>query len=342
MDVHGLLWHFRGLRWRLTLSYTLVTVLAVLALEVMVFAAFVRPGLGPVRRILNGQVIHAGLLIDAIVLTLVSAAMGTLFGYAWTHWLTGRLRLLADAVDAWGRGDLDVVARDASDDEIGRLARRLNHMAKQLRTLLETRQELAIVEERQRLARDLHDAVKQQVFATAMQLGAARAVVETDPAVADELLAEAERLVNQAQQELTYLLRELRPAALTGKGLSAALADAVDDWSRRTKVSAELRVQGERATPLAVEQALFRVAQEALANVDRHSGATKVDVRLSWAENTLTLAVSDNGNGFDVGRADGRGLGLSSMRERVEAIGGVLRVDSAPHGTQLEASANLH
>lgn len=290
----------------------------------------------------NAMRIASGMLVSAVVLTVIFGLMGTLFGYAWTHWLTRRLRVLADAVDAWGRGDLDVMARDASDDEIGQLSRRLNQMAEQLRALLETRQELAVVEERQRLARDLHDAVKQQVFATAMQLGAAREVLESDPVAAGELLAEAERLVNEAQQELTNLLRELRPAALTDKGLAAALADAVDDWSRRTKIAAELRVQGERATPLAVEQALFRVAQEALANVNRHSGATKVEVRLAWAGDALTLAVSDNGNGFDVGRADGRGLGLSSMRERVEAIGGVLRVDSAPHGTQLEARVSLH
>jgi len=234
-----------------------------------------------------------------------------------------------------------VVVRDASDDEIGQLARRLNRMAEQLQILLETRRELAIVEERQRLARDLHDAVKQQVFATAMQLGAVQAVIDTDPRAARDILAEAGQLVNQAQQELAILIHELRPAALTDKGLTMALSAAVDDWSRRTRIAAEVRVQGERATPLAVEHALFRVAQEALANVVRHSGATTVDVRLAWDPGGLTLAITDNGRGFDVQRVDGKGLGLSSMRERIEAIGGTLSVGSTSRGTRLEARVTL-
>jgi NarL family two-component system sensor histidine kinase LiaS len=279
----------------------------------------------------------SGFLLGAIVLTVVFGALGTLFGYAWVRWLTGRLRVLTDAVEAWGRGDLDVVARDASDDEIGRLARQLNSMAEQLRGLLEARQALAIVEERQRLARDLHDAVKQQVFATAMQVGAARALLDRDAGAAKEHLVEAERLATDAQQELTALIRELRPAALVDKGLVGALGDWVRDWSRQTKIAAEVRAQGTRATPLAIEQAIFRVAQEALANVAKHSGATAVELQLVWQGDSLELSVSDNGHGFPVDRAAGKGMGLSTMRERVEALGGTLRVESSAEGTQAEA-----
>ena len=329
----------RGLRWRLTLSYALVTLLPILAPEAALATAVTlllwRYGSEELSK--NLIRIAGGLLVSAAVLALVFGLLGTLFGYAWTRWLTGRLRRLTDAVDAWGRGDLEAVVRDASDDEIGQLARRLNRMAEQLRTLLETRGELAVVEERQRLARDLHDAVKQQVFATAMQLGAAQATLDDDPGAVRDLIAGAAQLVSQTQRELTALIRELRPAALTDKGLATALADAVDDWSKRTRIGAEVRVQGERETPLAVEQALFRVAQEALANVARHSGATAVDVRLAWDPDGLTLAVADNGRGFDVTRADGQGLGLSSMRERIAAIGGTLSVGSTPRGTRLEA-----
>lgn len=342
-EIHHLFRGFRGLRWRLTLSYTLVTLLPILALE----ATLATIGILLLWRYgseeLSENIIRivSGVLVSAAVLTLVFGLLGTLFGYAWTRWLTGRLRSLADTVDAWGRGDLEATVRDAADDEIGQLARRLNLMAEQLRTLLETRQELAILKERQRLARDLHDAVKQQVFATAMQLAAAQAVVDNDPGAARDLIAAAEQLVHQTQQELTTLIRELRPSALTDKGLAAALADTVDDWSKRTKIGAEVRVQGERETPLAVEQALFRVAQEALANVARHSGATTVDVRLAWDPGGLTLAVADNGRGFDVKRVDGKGLGLSGMRERLEAIGGTLGVGSTSRGTRLEARITL-
>lgn len=278
-----------------------------------------------------------GFLGSIGVFTLLFGIVGTFFGFLISRWLVRRLRALTDAADAWSRGDLEMIARDSSDDELGQLSRRLNGMAEQLNTLIQTNQELAIVEERQRLARDLHDAVKQQVFATAMQIGAARALVKRDPGATENRLAEAERLAGLAQQELNGLIRELRPAALTDKGLAPALQEFVEGWSLRTSIAARVRIQGERTSPLAVEQALFRVAQEALANSSRHSGAKMVDVHLSWDGDVLTLAVVDDGRGFDVARPRGKGLGLTSMRERVEALGGTLHVMSGSTGTRVEA-----
>ena len=93
---------------------------------------------------------------------------------------------------------------------------------------------------------------------------------------------------------------------------------------------------------MAVEQALFRVAQEALANVARHSDATAVEVHLAWEGDGVTLTVQDNGCGFNVGAAEGKGLGLQSMQERMEALGGALEVESAPgQGTCLVARCPL-
>lgn len=278
-----------------------------------------------------------GFLGSIAFFTLIFGTIGTFFGFLISRWLIRRLRVLTVATNAWSRGDLSVIARDSNDDELGQLARQLNAMAQQLQMLLQSRQELAIVEERQRLARDLHDAVKQQVFATAMQIGAARALLGRDPAAAAPRLAEAERLAGLAQQELNGLIRELRPAALTDQDLAPALQEFVQDWSRRTEISTRVRIQGERAPPLAVEQALFRVAQEALANIARHSGARLVEVHLSWGGDVLTLSVVDDGHGFDLASARGNGLGLSSMRERVEALGGTLRVESTPSGSRVEA-----
>jgi len=297
---------------------------------------FLDPHLPGGFRLFVAQAIPA-FIKSAVPLTIIFGLMGTLFGYAWARWITRRLRSLAVAVEAWSRGYLDVTARDVSDDELGQLARQLNRMAEQLQTLLQTRQELAIVDERNRLARDLHDAVKQQVFATAMQVGAARALLERNPTTAGAHLAEAERLASQAQQELAGLIRELRPAALTDKGLAAALQGEVREWSRRTNVAAEVRIQGERSSPLAVEQGLFRVAQEALSNVARHSAASAVEVHLAWEGESLMLTVSDNGRGFDPERARGKGLGLTTMRERIEDLGGTFRVASGPDGTLVES-----
>lgn len=277
--------------------------------------------------------------IGGIVFALVRGILGMLFGFLTAHWLTRRLRALAEVTDTWGRGDFSVQAHDPSNDEIGQLARQLNRMAEQLQSVLEMREQLATLEERNRLARDLHDSVKQQVFATAMQVGAARALLAHDPARAAEHLIQAETLARQAQQELTALLRQLRPVALVGKGLAPALRDYVSGWSRQTGISVDLRVHGERRSSPEVEQALYRVAQEALSNVARHSGTNQLEVTLTYDKASVTLRVTDYGCGFDTAAAVGKGMGLTSMAERVAALGGQMEVLSRPgQGTTVQAT----
>ncbi len=273
---------------------------------------------------------------SALVVLAFAAVVGTVFGFLTARGLTRRLEALMRAADRWSRGDFSVAVRDTSQDELGELIRRLNRMAEELQNLLATREELAALEERNRLARELHDAVKQQVFATVMQVAAARHLLAQDPEQAKIHLEEAERLARQAQQELNALIRELRPAALEGKGLVAALREYVAEWSQQTGIAAEVRVQGERPLPLRVEQALFRIVQEALSNVAKHSGATRVDVHLAWAPDGVTLTVTDDGRGFDVAEARGKGIGLRSIEERVAGLQGWLTIDSAPgHGTRI-------
>jgi NarL family two-component system sensor histidine kinase LiaS len=242
--------------------------------------------------------------------------------------MTRRLQRLARAAQAWSRGDFSVAVKDRSKDEIGQLSRELNQMAAQLEGLIQARQELATLETRNRFARDLHDSVKQQVFATSFQVAAARALIEDDSRAAEAHLAQAEELARQAQRELNVLIGELRPAALEGKGLSSALRDYVEDWSRRAEILAEVHVRGEREIPLEVEQALFRVAQEALANVAKHSGAGNVEVDLVYAPGSLTLRVDDDGRGFDPARNPDGGFGLQSMHERLEKLGGRVEIES--------------
>jgi signal transduction histidine kinase len=260
----------------------------------------------------------------------VGVVAGVLFGYFIARDLNRRLRVLAGAADAWSDGNFDVLVTDESGDELGQLAHRLNQMAVQLQTLLHTRQELATLDERNRLARDLHDAVKQQVFATAMQVGATLALFDQNPDAAKARLVETDKLVRQTQQELTNLIQELRPAALKDKGLTTALREYVEDWSRQNAIPAEVRVRGEQSMSFLMEQSLFRVTQEALANIARHSGATHVEVELAWEEDQVTLSVADDGQGFNPATTNGKGVGLRSMRERVEAVGGQISVTSQP------------
>jgi two-component system, NarL family, sensor histidine kinase LiaS len=275
-------------------------------------------------------------LPSALVLVILASIVGTLFGILASRGITRRLGRITLAADAWSRGEFQATVRNTGRDELGQLATDLNLMAEQLQHLLATRQELAVVEERHRLARDLHDSVKQQMFVITMLVGAARASVAGN-AEAERTLSDAEHLAGQTQQELTAMIRALRPVALANQGLGAALRELIDDWSQQTGITAVADIGCEAATTVAAEQALFRVTQEALANVARHSGATSVDVRLIADQlETLTLSIQDNGRGFDLTQRNG-GLGLSSMRERVEGLGGTLLVYSAASGTRVEA-----
>lgn len=280
--------------------------------------------------------------IGAIALTVPAALLGTIFGFVTAWGLTRRLRRLARVAQAWSQGDFSVTARDRSKDELGQLSRELNSMAGQLENLLEARGELATLETRNRFARELHDSVKQQVFATSLQIAAARAMIEQDREAAESHLAQADELVRLAQKELNVLIHQMRPAALEGKGLAAALGDYAADWSRRSEIPAEVHVRGEREIPLEVEQALFRVAQESLANVARHSDANSVEVDLIYDDRDLTLRIADDGRGFDPAKDRGDGFGLRSMSERLAKLGGRVEVESAPgKGTRVVCVCSL-
>ncbi|HEY6284422.1 MAG TPA: sensor histidine kinase, partial [Ktedonobacteraceae bacterium] len=286
-------------------------------------------------------------IVTVIFVTVIAAIAGSIFGYLAARGITRRLKRLSIAADRWGYGDFTALAQDTSEDELGQVARQLNRMAEQLQNLLEARQKLATLEERNRLARDLHDSVKQQIFAVSMQIGATKVLLKRDIDAAEGRLNEAEKLVHQAQQELTSLIRELRPVALEGKGLVAALRELATEWTQQTNIVANLRIESDQeiqraqTLPLTVEEALFRVAQEALANVARHSKATLVQMILTIIDNTVTLSIADNGQGFDTTRQGHLGVGLLSMQERMKALGGDVQVDSTPSkGTRVVAYCN--
>jgi NarL family two-component system sensor histidine kinase LiaS len=280
--------------------------------------------------------------ISIVVLTLTVGAIGTIFGYFTARGLTRRLNEVSQAADSWSQGDFSAFIQDRSADELGQLAEKLNRMAEQLQNLLQTQQELATLEERNRLARDLHDSVKQQIFASTMQVGAASALLDQDIQAAQKHLEEAERLGRQAQSELAVIIHELRPETLQDRGLRQALKDYTRSWSQLNNIHTEINIHGDDALPLEVEQALFRVTQEAFSNISRHSGASRVELDLSVVNNKACLTITDNGRGFDLPSTEGKGMGLVSMGERLAALGGSFSMESTPgQGTQLVACCYL-
>jgi signal transduction histidine kinase len=208
--------------------------------------------------------------------------------------------------------------------------------------LHERSRELTVVEERNRLARELHDAAVQTIFSVSLTAEAAAALVDRDPAQAKAELRHLQELARTAMDELRSLVFELRPADLESDGLVPTLRKHVAVLERVHGTPIELAIDGERRLPRGVEAEVFRIAQEALTNALRHAGAARVAVSLALDGSRLELAVRDDGCGFVPERARGRHLGLVSMEERAARLGGRLAVESRPGaGTtvRLEAPA---
>ena len=198
--------------------------------------------------------------------------------------------------------------------------------------LHERSRELSTVEERKRLARELHDSVTQTLFSIGLTAEAAAALVDSDPARAKHELENLQELTQTAMQEMRSLIFELRPAELETDGLVATLRKHVDVLTRVHDCEIHASLDAPHALSPEVERGLLRVAQEALANALKHSGARRVELGLDAYDSRVCLRVTDDGCGFDPVEAVARSrrLGLTSMRERVEALGGELRIDSAP------------
>jgi len=162
-----------------------------------------------------------------------------------------------------------------------------------------------------------------------MQIGAAQSMLNGGYPQVAERLCEAENLAQQVQHELVSIIEKLRPENGACKEFEALLREHVASWSRQSGVIAEVVSEQQLALPGAVEQAFFRILQEALANVFRHSGASHAVVQLGKSANgKATISVTDDGGGFDASKTNG-GLGLKSMRERAEALpGGWLNVET--------------
>ncbi|MCX4633572.1 GAF domain-containing sensor histidine kinase [Streptomyces sp. RPA4-5] len=205
--------------------------------------------------------------------------------------------------------------------------------------LYERSRELTIAGERARLAHELHDAVAQKLFSLRLTAQAATALVDRDPARAKDELHQVAALAAEAADELRAAVIELRPAALDEDGLVATLRSQVQVLDRAHSARVTFEAHGVRALPAAQEEAVLRVAQEALHNALRHSGAKAVEVSLARDGQGALLRIADDGCGFDprAVRRAGRHLGLVSMHDRAGGVGGKLTVESEPgKGTAVE------
>jgi GAF domain-containing protein len=202
--------------------------------------------------------------------------------------------------------------------------------------LSERAQQAATLEERQRLARELHDAVTQTLFSASLIAEVTPRLWERSPAEGRRRLEELRVLTRGALAEMRALLLELRPGALVETPIGQLLRQLADATSSRARLVVDVRVVGERPLPTEVQVALYRIVQEALNNVIKHAHATRVEVGLSAEPGGLELVVLDDGRGFDPTSVPAGHLGVRIMRERAEAIGAELEVSRhAAGGTQV-------
>jgi signal transduction histidine kinase len=200
----------------------------------------------------------------------------------------------------------------------------------------------AVEEERERLARELHDSVSQALYGVVLGTRSTLSMLRErgDPEAAARALEEVAAMADTALSEMRELLVELHPGSLLDEGLSGALRRVAAAMASRYRgVDIECSVDPEPELPVATKEALYRIAQEALRNALRHGRPRRVAVRLLAAAGSVTLEVSDDGDGFDSAVPSPGRLGLVSMRERAARAGGRLQLTSAPaRGTTVSAS----
>lgn len=307
-------------------------------------------------------------LIMALVWTFsgVSLVTALFLGFA-TSWAFIRpVRAIDSALEQIARGDFTQRVAVPNRDEFGALGRNVNRMSEQLASLyqelgalneaLQQRlkelqeahgqlqeyaaqaEELAAVQERNRLARELHDSVTQTIFSMTLTAEAARILLERDPSQAASHLSLLQELAQSALSEMRALIQQLRPTLIEEGGLAVALHQHLAALERREGLKAALQVEGEGQLPRDQEEGLFRIVQEALNNVVKHAHTDTAAVRLQLENGQVSLLIEDQGAGFDPSRSGParEGFGLTSMRERVEMLGGTLEVRSSPgKGTQV-------
>lgn len=201
----------------------------------------------------------------------------------------------------------------------------------------------AAQEERNRLARDLHDSIKQQIFSIVVSAAAVKARWEHDPTSARKVVDDIERTAQEAQVEMQAMLQQLRPTALENVGLIESLRMQCQALGYRTgaEVTAELSdLPPDALLPIGAQEMIFRIVQEGFANIARHARASRVWLSLQRQSDALLVEIGDDGQGFDLGNERSQtydsGMGLSNVRERVSTLGGTVSIWSLPDkGTTL-------
>ncbi|CAG9622526.1 sensor histidine kinase [Sutcliffiella rhizosphaerae] len=300
-----------------------------------------------------------GLLVDvewSVIIAATSFIITVLtsiyFGYKQSGYMKNRLDDLSTFIATLARGKFSERIAVGGKDELGRLTEDINQLAykiqnqvKSLQKLADEKNELAIkahnaatIEERQRLARELHDSVSQQLFALSIMSSAAIRMFDPYPEEAKKQLTDIASIAAKAQGEMRALLLHLRPISLTNDTLSVGIQKLLVELEERTPITFQKDIQDIDTLSNATEDHLFRIIQEALSNILRHADATSVKLDMHQkGKQYVYIFISDNGKGFELNTQKQSSYGLHTMRERCEEIGGQFSIRSKKgEGTHIE------
>ncbi|HSB07593.1 MAG TPA: histidine kinase [Thermodesulfobacteriota bacterium] len=259
-----------------------------------------------------------------------------------------KIHYFVEATSLFGRGDFRKAIDIKGDDEIKRLADSFNQMANTLmeKMALERKYLSQIIEaqenERRRISRELHDELGQGLTAVKFNLDLMDKILPPSFPMVRERLGEAKSLSNQMLTAMRQLSMDLRPTMLDDVGLIPTLRWYIQNFSSRLNIQYSFQAVGfQEKLPHQIETALYRIIQEALNNVAKHSGANRVEIHLERKDSLISASITDDGKGFDLGKAlnpesPERGFGIIGMRERVSLLGGEIDIQSRPgYGTFL-------
>ncbi|MCR6095772.1 sensor histidine kinase [Salipaludibacillus agaradhaerens] len=242
-----------------------------------------------------------------------------------------------------GRGELQKLANEVNEltDDLERQIVSMRRLVNENASLIEEAEKGAGLEERRKLARDLHDAVSQELFAVSMSLGAMPKVLAKNKENAVALFKQIEQMVHHAQQELRALIMHLRPVTLEGKSLTQAMESLMEELCKKhPAMHFHCDLKAIPHMEKGIEEQLFRVLQEGLSNVMRHANAKTATIDAKMGQHILLIVMEDDGDGFDsetIHQEKTGNYGLLSMKERLVELGGHLTIVSYPgKGTKLE------
>ncbi|MGG1684679.1 HAMP domain-containing sensor histidine kinase [Pseudalkalibacillus sp. NRS-1564] len=335
------------LRWKLlkSLLYTALFT-GVLYFLVIQIALFFQP---------NAVSVLFSLLSPLLVMLLV-VLLGSYFSYKDTLSIRNRLEDISTQIIILSRGKFTEKMEMTDKDEIGRISNELNELADKLQKQVTSLQNLvnqkadlaekargaAIIEERQRLARDLHDAVSQQLFALNMMSSASIKMMDRDIETAKSQMLDVADLASKAQVEMRALLLHLRPIHLSEDSLCEGVRKLVDELEKKSGVTFHVTLNDLPDLSNGIEENLFRIVQESLGNALRHAEASVIRITVKLKKNQFLLHIKDNGKGFEMNENKKGAYGLGSMQERCDEIGGQFRISSrAGEGTLVEVRVPL-